>query len=489
MPTGWTPVTEQSSTAGWTPVANDPRADRSVPGYLRLPPEQEAPKQPGALEQIGHSASNQAKGLFDLVSTIWNPDKVDQILGGMSDNLSQNWDKAKSLYEKGDYTGALQHAGNAIPVFGQLAQQVSTNIAEGRPYEAATDVLLAPLLGKTLGEVGKAAKGAPGAAVRAAVKAAVPEVGSGVLKIATGAVADQMGVPGHISTAMGAYKGVPDIVNGLKAGFNAGKDAAQKFTAAQELDALLSARGPRQPMTAPPSTVPNLLRRPDVAPPPAEPGMLPSGRKPGGIQNQRSSTVDATAKAIDPLDAMSAELGFKKPYAQLSDGQQLQVRLGMKAAEQSKAKMSTPSPEIPNLLVRPEAAPQQPPIPLHPTASTELPPNIIWDPKRGHIDTNTGKAPISEVKTIPFSREMPPSSEFADMERGVRTVRVEKIARALVDAGYDASEFADVTTNVRKAAALRDIAKAAGVDDLPRDLTATARDLQAKVSELKKGKK
>jgi hypothetical protein len=102
---------------------------------------------------------------------------------------------------------------------------------------------------------------------------------------------------------------------------------------------------PRAPLTAPPSSVPRGTPTATTPPPPAAPGTLPSGRKPGGIQNQRvepTSPPAGTQAVLDPLDAIAAEIGYKKPYSKLTASQQMEVKIAQKAAEQAATKAAEP---------------------------------------------------------------------------------------------------------------------------------------------------
>lgn len=259
---------EAPAQAGRVNAFGDP-IESVAPGYQRLAAAGKYtdpnPPQSSPIEQIGHSIRSQAKGLFDLISSIGDPEKGMQIGDAAAEHVTDNWKKAKEAYSKGDYLGALGHAGQAIPIVGQMIDKSSSDIAEGRPYEAATDVALAPLLAKGAGALGDAAASAPGAAVRAATA----EAGAQVRPVLSG-----VNLIHPLKTAPLLYDAGAAIVN-------AGKQGAKDFVTRQDLAARAAANTGKVPVWQ--------GIQPEVRPTPGQPVAIPStlqsGKVPGGPQN------------------------------------------------------------------------------------------------------------------------------------------------------------------------------------------------------------
>ncbi len=325
-------------------------SDRSVPGYQRLESAGKGPKpapaQPSPAEQVGKSLKNQAKGAIDLLSVLVNPQHGIELGDSIINHTTENWKQAQDAYRKGDYSEAIAAAGRSIPILGSMIEKSATDISEGRPYEAATDVLAAPALAKGAGMVGKAASGAPGAVVRGAVRAGAPDVAIGAAKIAGGAALDAAGAPYHVGTVLGVKEGFSDLVQGGKKAVAGGKAGLDRFRALQQQ----ARQSDRPPVVAPPSVVPNSTVRPDAPPAPGIPGQLPSGRKPGGIQNQTPADTPLRPTEIpisDPMDAIAKDLGYTKPYAKLNASQQLEVKIAQRAAAQEAEKAALETTDAP----------------------------------------------------------------------------------------------------------------------------------------------
>lgn len=259
--------------------------------------------QPSPLEQIGKSLKNQFLGVVDLLKSegqaaTGDTKALDAKVEALANHVTTNWKQATAAYHKGDYSGAVAAAGRAIPVAGDLVDKASTDIVEGRPYEAATDTLAVPLLAKSGELAAEAAAGAPGVAISAGLRAGAPRVGIGVLKAGAGAIADEAGLPYHIGALWGAKQGIPDIMAGLKAGVGAGKQAARDYVMAQKV----AANAGRAPLWDGISseTEPATPQQPIGIP-----GVLPSGKTAGGVQNI-------------PLPLAPAEIWPRRPVWQRS---------------------------------------------------------------------------------------------------------------------------------------------------------------------------
>lgn len=265
--------------SGRTTVFGDPVHD-STPGYVRLAAagkytDTEAP-QPSPLEQIGHSLKSQFLGLVDLIGAEKDAARGDnkrleaKVLA-LANHVTTNWKQATEAYHKGDYSGALAAAGRSIPVAGDLIDKASTDIVEGRPYEAATDTLAVPLIAKGAGLVADAAAGAPGAAVRAATA----EAGAQVRPVFNG-----VSITRPLSNLPLAYDATAAIVK-------AGKQGAKDYVTRQDLAARAAANAGKAPIWQ--------GVQPEVRPVPGQPvplpSALPSGKVPGGPQNIPATPV------------------------------------------------------------------------------------------------------------------------------------------------------------------------------------------------------
>ncbi len=158
-------------------------------------------EQPGRIEQIKTSLKNQAKGIFDQLSTlvagdiapgqgpadvIANSERAQGIPKDAGKQYSEQWEKAKAAYKAGDYLKALGHA---LPIIGPVMDKVQA----GRSWEAGTDIAALPAaiaLTKGAPVAGDVALTAAKAAARGGVKALakVPEI-PGVAQDLAGVVA------------------------------------------------------------------------------------------------------------------------------------------------------------------------------------------------------------------------------------------------------------------------------------------------------------
>jgi len=199
-----------------------------------------AAQQPGALSQIGTSLKNQAKGLLTLLQVPFSQDKADQVARGIVDSHVEQFEKAKASFKSGDYAAALHHGlGAAIPLIGPAIEQTAEKATTGgRPWEAATDILAAPLLGKGLEMAPQLAEaaGTAGTALKAGAKAGGAQVATGTAKVGGGAAIAAIPLPswlkGGAEFELGR-QGIRDIAQGAKTGYNAAKQAFENAKAAR----------------------------------------------------------------------------------------------------------------------------------------------------------------------------------------------------------------------------------------------------------------
>lgn len=103
---------------------------------------------PSVAEQIGTSLKNQAKGLFDVLSSLVG-DPASNLAKGEAamDAQTQQWEKAKEEYKAGNYGNALHRALSAfVPGVGPAVENAAEKIqTPGHRAEGATDIL-APII-------------------------------------------------------------------------------------------------------------------------------------------------------------------------------------------------------------------------------------------------------------------------------------------------------------------------------------------------------
>ncbi len=270
------------------------------------------------------------------------------------------WDAANAIHEGRAPIPSFEHplmTGlrmiGAIPAqLKETGEKVGQQLADENYSGAAGSVagVVAPLL--VPGAAKAVTESAPAAIVRGAVKAGGKDLLKGSAKIGAGAVLDTAGVSHGVGTVLGVREGMGDLLKGGKAAIEGGKAGLDRFRTLQR-----QAQQPGRPIPAWMQEPVQTAQPSDVQPiqgPPA----LPSGRKPGGIQNQQNQPAPvpagpAAAVAVDPLDTVAADLGYKKPYSKLTASQQMEVKVAMKVAEQEAAKAVSPaspvSPVEPNI--------------------------------------------------------------------------------------------------------------------------------------------
>ncbi len=145
---------------GSSPVAIPPgfQVENIPKAAPALPPGFQVEKQlPSVPEQIGHSLMNQAKGMFDVISSLVGDPATNLAKGEAAfDAQTQQWEKAKSEYKAGNYGNALHRALAAfVPGVGPSLENAAEKLqTPGQRAEGATDIL-APIV------LGAAVKGAP----------------------------------------------------------------------------------------------------------------------------------------------------------------------------------------------------------------------------------------------------------------------------------------------------------------------------------------
>ncbi len=106
-------------------------------------------EKPGAVSQIATSFKNNAKGLFDTLSTLVDPIMAQRIGNGILDASGEQWDKAKAAAKSGNYGEAIHRALTSVPIVGPMVQGIIDK-APDRPFEAATDAAFAVAPGLAL---------------------------------------------------------------------------------------------------------------------------------------------------------------------------------------------------------------------------------------------------------------------------------------------------------------------------------------------------
>lgn len=129
-------------------------------------------EKPSAMSQVGTSLKNQAKGLFDTLTTLVDPVMAEKMGSGLVDASIEQWNHAKAAAKAGNYGEAVHRALTTVPIVGPMVQSIIDKAPE-RPYEAATDVLAIPAaLALT--------HGAPAAADAAGITASALKKGASV---------------------------------------------------------------------------------------------------------------------------------------------------------------------------------------------------------------------------------------------------------------------------------------------------------------------
>lgn len=306
-----------SSTAEHSPAAGSPASTggwASTADHAQLP---------SAAEQIGTSLKNQSKGLFDTLSSLVDPQLSMNMGDAALDAQFKQWDKAKEEYKAGNYGNAIHRALAAfVPGIGPGLENAAEKLqTPGQRAEGATDIF-APLIAGAVLKGGPAAVDAvadttpvrvAGAAVKEGVKAGGPDVALGAAKIAGGAALDGLGVPYHVGAAMGATRGVPQILRGVgkgvKAGYEAGKEAANRPQPEAAVVPL-----PESRQIAAPTAI--------VTPPPADTsGVIPNWQPTILEGGEAPAPAAAPISPEAALDAIAQRFGAKD-YA--SSGKALQ---------------------------------------------------------------------------------------------------------------------------------------------------------------------
>lgn len=210
---------------------------------------------PGALDQIGTSIKNQASGLYNVLMSPFSESSRKTIAQGIIQAHKEQYQKAKDAYDKGDYAGMVEHTlGTIVPLVGPLIENTAEKATEGgRPYEAATDLLLGPLISKGLEFAPGAVSGAAGAVSRAAesplTRELVGVVSPRVKNVLT--LADKLRKAKEAAVAATAETPVDSTLDDVAQGM-AGKKFAQLDPAGQQAVRDIAAR--MQGSSAPVST-------------------------------------------------------------------------------------------------------------------------------------------------------------------------------------------------------------------------------------------
>ncbi len=140
------------SDLGFEPAGNSHADLGFVPTPARIP---------GVTQQVFTSLQNQAKGMFEMLHGLVDPEVAMKIGGNELDAQAHEWQRAKDNYAKGDYVGAMTGAlGAAVPILGPFINQTAEKLAtEGKRAEGATDILAPLVAGKVISNIPDVAEG------------------------------------------------------------------------------------------------------------------------------------------------------------------------------------------------------------------------------------------------------------------------------------------------------------------------------------------
>jgi len=170
------------------------------------------------------------------------------IVQGIAGEPGRVWDELARTGDamlKGDLTGTAYHLAGAVPFMGAPAQQVAQDVQRGDPAAAVghTAAMVLPFLAGPAARAGRRGIAAGGAAMetaapaaRAAVKAGGRDVAAGAGKTAVGAVLAKSGPLGEVADVLAGApfvkSGIKQMGRGVRAGYAAGKQAAEAARAA-----------------------------------------------------------------------------------------------------------------------------------------------------------------------------------------------------------------------------------------------------------------
>lgn len=255
-------------------------------------------------------------------------------LAGLLAQPSENaklLEKAKDSYKSGDYTGAAAHFLNYLIPGGGALDDAGEDFRSG---DTARGLAKTAGIASTMVAAGKAPE-----VLDRITEPAAPSSGSLTGKIAQKVVAK-----------IAAAKGVPPgVVNAI---FDALKTGESEAPAVRPSNIAIPALRDRPPLRVPDTEAP---AAPDASPIQSP---LPSGRLPGGIQNQVATppAVAPPAANAELLDAISRDQAGK-PFAKLTPAGQATVRLIAQHVE------AEPATQPPPVVSQPVAVAPAPPAP------------------------------------------------------------------------------------------------------------------------------
>jgi hypothetical protein len=302
-----------------------------------------------------------------------------QTITDAAKNAYQHIGAAGGKIAQGDYSGALGEYAGAVPFFGQGAQKSGQQAAAGN-YAGAAGSALGTISGAAIPEAKRGGGEAAQAVKDFAAKPGAADIlmgGGLVAGGATGAVAGAL--KGH--APIGASGGLAATLYGLgriKKGLTANKAAAVEAAGEAVTPPPNQFTGPRNPAWKDIPAEPDLTA-PDATPIPSP---LPSGRTPGGIQNQQPITTPAassfTPSAADAgVSLNDLAMGqYKKPFGKLKLEEQANVKSWKQRIDQDNQQPTLTAPDAPT--PAPTPAPPTPSTPKtpppRPTSTLTIPP-------------------------------------------------------------------------------------------------------------------
>ncbi len=480
---GWRTVEEQAASA-WKPVEETP------------------PEQPGILKQYWDKVNpaNIAQGIAHSV--------VDLAHGGPEwrESNQQLYNRAIESFKKGDTdwrqnVEGVRHTiswlANSMPGFGTALDEAGNKMASGDYKGAVADTAAMAtqiLAGKVIPKVTEAATepGALGRAVDAIAQPArtliaevkkpgTPALAVGAAQVASAGPALMTGHP--IVAASAAARG----------GFNIHKGLAQRAAAAEAATktAAEAAKPAPNPVYEDITKALGGSTYDDLTPE----GQATVQKIADDYGKQTSTNKQSLVRRTEftgPKPTGPIDLGPPakpgKTIAQEMQDYLAEVRKQQETTSQAWAPVEEPAKEAPAAEAAPVAAQppgeasqpvSEPAQPIPQAQSDLIPPQPAPEP------ATTPETPKLEVVPPTLS---PESTYFKARARAVRAGNVQTLAQHLHEGGITPEEVAKVLKSAPDAAKFRDLAKAAGIEDLPKDLTRTVEDVQARLTELKASK-
>ncbi len=284
---------------------------------------------PGVVEQVGTSLHNQAKGIFEMLHGLVDPEVAMKIGQGEVDAQVHEWQRAKENYAKGDYVGAMTGAlGAAVPILGPFINQTAEKLAtEGKRAEGVTDIAAPLIAGKIVSKIPDVAEGI-GTARAVLSDPAVIRAGVKVLPKGPAMVSAYDTIKGAIDRAKGVE--TPPTPAEAAPAVPSGVDPAVWERLSPELQQQLRAKVAGQPVSSAPASAPLPPRDPShygIEPKAAAPAEeLPPSSDigvHGGVENTpEPAGPELTKKLQDALRKAKIDAGLDPdvPLGQVKGG-------------------------------------------------------------------------------------------------------------------------------------------------------------------------